>query len=125
MSDRENHLNAESIAVYSELASSRNRRDTWFLRAIVIVGFIGIVLIGAVAWILWQQHTEIGTVKDVVHHISVQSNYHTETLNHIDALTKAASRVLSFSQLGLAEGKADYQAICNHIPGCTLPYPFP
>lgn len=108
------------------------KREKWKVAGFVAVIFGLALFLGGTTVVIWQTHqvlishnAELAQIKSIDLAIAKSQKNHTATLEEIAALTKEATIDKGAIDSGTAEGLADYQAICNSIPGCKLPYPTP
>jgi flagellar basal body-associated protein FliL len=108
------------------------REDRNKLRWLTILAFVVAAVVGLFAVGEWQIHSivsshnsELAQIDAIVKHVNNSQANHYQTVKDIEAIVKADTADKNLVILGTGEGLADYQAICNAIPGCKLPYPSP
>ena len=106
------------------------KEDRNTLRWLVVAAFCFTLVLGLFGVVEWQTHTvvashnaELAQIETVVKHTAHSQANHYQTVKDIAAIVTALKADKGLVTLGTADGLADYQAICNAIPGCKLPYP--
>jgi hypothetical protein len=109
---------------------NEERKDRWKVAGVVIAVFVVVILLGAVGALLWQTHdlvashnTELKQIHSLAQQIASKQASHETTDQDLAGLIKGLNSDGGAVTTGTQHGLADYQAICNAIPGCHLPYP--
>ncbi len=102
------------------LARWWDRISLWILGLAVAFFVSGFLLVG---YGVYEIHGIVGSHSSELTQIKNAANASASNAAQAKRLADQFSIDASLIKLGTAEGLADYQAICNSIPGCRLPYP--